>query len=113
MDLLEYQGKQILARHGIPVPRGKAASTVDEAVAVRVEDVEDLGAPEPRPPWDPGVVTGGADLVFDIDPIDPGRQIGRRPRERYLHAVAATRPRWTAPDLADAATAIPAARARD
>jgi succinyl-CoA synthetase beta subunit len=37
MDLLEYQGKQLLARHGIPVPRGKAASTVDEAVAAAVE----------------------------------------------------------------------------
>jgi succinyl-CoA synthetase beta subunit len=37
MDLLEYQGKQLLARHGIPVPRGKAASTVDEAVAAAAE----------------------------------------------------------------------------
>jgi succinyl-CoA synthetase beta subunit len=32
MDLLEYQGKQLFARHGIPVPTGEAASTVDEAV---------------------------------------------------------------------------------
>jgi succinyl-CoA synthetase beta subunit len=37
MDLLEYQGKQLLARHGIPVPQGKAASTVDEAVAAATE----------------------------------------------------------------------------
>ena len=33
MDLLEYQGKQFFARHGIPVPSGGAADTVDEAVA--------------------------------------------------------------------------------
>jgi succinyl-CoA synthetase beta subunit len=32
MDLLEYQGKQLLARHGVPVPAGSVASTVDEAV---------------------------------------------------------------------------------
>jgi succinyl-CoA synthetase beta subunit len=31
MDLLEYQGKQLLARHGIPVPKGKVAETSDEA----------------------------------------------------------------------------------
>ncbi len=33
MDLLEYQGKQLFARHGIPVPSGMPARTVDEAVA--------------------------------------------------------------------------------
>jgi succinyl-CoA synthetase beta subunit len=33
MDLLEYQGKQLFARHGVPVPSGKPARTVDEAVA--------------------------------------------------------------------------------
>jgi len=33
MDLLEYQGKQLFARHGIPVPEGRPATTVDEAVA--------------------------------------------------------------------------------
>ena len=32
MDLLEYQGKQLFARHGIPVPTGRPAVTVDEAV---------------------------------------------------------------------------------
>jgi succinyl-CoA synthetase beta subunit len=37
MDLLEYQGKQLLARHGIPVPNGKAATTSDEAVAAADE----------------------------------------------------------------------------
>jgi succinyl-CoA synthetase beta subunit len=33
MDLLEYQGKQLFAEHGISVPSGEVASTVDEAVA--------------------------------------------------------------------------------
>jgi succinyl-CoA synthetase beta subunit len=33
MDLLEYQGKQLFARHGVPVPSGQPAHTVDEAVA--------------------------------------------------------------------------------
>ena len=33
MDLLEYQGKQLFARHGVPVPAGKPASTVQDAVA--------------------------------------------------------------------------------
>jgi succinyl-CoA synthetase beta subunit len=37
MDLLEYQGKQLFARHGIPVPSGKPAKTVDEAVAAADE----------------------------------------------------------------------------
>jgi succinyl-CoA synthetase beta subunit len=33
MDLLEYQGKQLFARHGIAVPAGEPARSVDEAVA--------------------------------------------------------------------------------
>jgi succinyl-CoA synthetase beta subunit len=33
MDLLEYQGKQLFARHGVPVPSGEPATTVEEAVA--------------------------------------------------------------------------------
>jgi succinyl-CoA synthetase beta subunit len=37
MDLLEYQGKQLFARHDIPVPDGRAARTVDEAVAAAKE----------------------------------------------------------------------------
>ena len=32
MDLLEYQGKQLFARHGVPVPEGKPADSVDAAV---------------------------------------------------------------------------------
>jgi succinyl-CoA synthetase beta subunit len=37
MDLLEYQGKQLFARHGIPVPIGKPAATVVDAVAAADE----------------------------------------------------------------------------
>jgi len=33
MDLLEYQGKQLFAAHGIAVPSGEVASSVEEAVA--------------------------------------------------------------------------------
>ncbi len=32
MDLLEYQGKELFARHGLPVPEGGHAATVDAAV---------------------------------------------------------------------------------
>jgi succinyl-CoA synthetase beta subunit len=41
MDLLEYQGKQLFARQGIPVPTGKPARTVEEAVAA----AEEIGYP--------------------------------------------------------------------
>src|SRR5690349_16011340 len=41
MDLLEYQGKQLFARHGIPVPSGRPATAVDQAV----EAAEEVGYP--------------------------------------------------------------------
>jgi len=37
MDLLEYQGKQLFARHGLAVSDGKAVTTVDGAVAAANE----------------------------------------------------------------------------
>jgi succinyl-CoA synthetase beta subunit len=37
MDLLEYQGKQLFARHGVAVPEGRHATTVDDAVAAAAE----------------------------------------------------------------------------
>ena len=37
MDLLEYQGKQLFARHGVPVPAGKPAETVAQAVTAADE----------------------------------------------------------------------------
>jgi succinyl-CoA synthetase beta subunit len=33
MDLLEYQGKQLFAKHGVPVPDGTPAKTVEEALS--------------------------------------------------------------------------------
>src|SRR5271165_4168671 len=33
MDLLEYQGKQLLARHGLTVSPGRAVTTVEDAVS--------------------------------------------------------------------------------
>ncbi len=41
MDLLEYQGKQLFARHGVPVPSGRPAQSVEEAV----EAAEEIGFP--------------------------------------------------------------------
>ena len=41
MDLLEYQGKQLFARHGVPVPSGRPATSVVEAV----EAAEEIGYP--------------------------------------------------------------------
>ena len=41
MDLLEYQGKQLFEKHGVPVPDGRHAASVREAV----EAAEELGYP--------------------------------------------------------------------
>ena len=41
MDLLEYQGKQLFAKHGIAVPSGEVAASVDDAVAA----AEGIGYP--------------------------------------------------------------------
>src|SRR3954470_19109331 len=41
MDLLEYQGKQLFARHRIPVPEGRHATSVEEAVSA----ADDVGYP--------------------------------------------------------------------
>jgi succinyl-CoA synthetase beta subunit len=41
MDLLEYQGKQLFAKHGVAVPSGEVASTVEETVAA----AEQIGYP--------------------------------------------------------------------
>src|SRR5947208_5975515 len=41
MDLLEYQGKQLFRKHRVPVPEGRPAVSVEEAV----EAAEELGYP--------------------------------------------------------------------
>jgi len=41
LDLLEYQGKELFARHGVPVPEGRFAESVEAAV----EAADELGYP--------------------------------------------------------------------
>jgi succinyl-CoA synthetase beta subunit len=41
MDLLEYQGKQLLRRHGVPVPEGVHATSLEEAT----QGAADIGYP--------------------------------------------------------------------
>jgi succinyl-CoA synthetase beta subunit len=41
LDLLEYQGKQLFAQHGVPVPEGKHARTIEDAV----EAADEIGYP--------------------------------------------------------------------
>ena len=62
MDLLEYQGKQLFAKHGIAVPSGEVAATVEEARLLGL----------------PGSAPGGAVVVVKDGPrpatvIVPGR----------------------------------------
>src|SRR5258705_1231421 len=42
--LHEYQGKAILAENGLKIPRGRAASTADEAVSVAKELLDQKGS---------------------------------------------------------------------
>src|SRR5947207_3861830 len=41
MDLLEYQGKQLFSKHGVTVPEGRPATSVQEAL----EAAEEIGYP--------------------------------------------------------------------
>jgi succinyl-CoA synthetase beta subunit len=41
LDLLEYQGKQLFARHGVPVPEGRVADTIEAAL----EAADEIGYP--------------------------------------------------------------------
>jgi succinyl-CoA synthetase beta subunit len=41
MDLLEYQGKQLFRRHGVPIPDGEPARSVGEVA----DTAEELGFP--------------------------------------------------------------------
>ncbi len=58
--LHEYQGKAILAANGFKIPRGRAASTADEAVAVAKELANSAGA-------------GGGTVVIKIQAWTTGR----------------------------------------
>jgi succinyl-CoA synthetase beta subunit len=45
MKIHEYQGKQIFARYGVPIPQGYAAFTVDEAEAAAKKLIDDTKIP--------------------------------------------------------------------
>ena len=62
MKIHEYQAKAILAKYGVPVPRGRMALTVDEAKAIAVE----LGG---------RVVVNGWRSTLDITPAEAIRQL--------------------------------------
>src|SRR4051812_49884061 len=86
MDLLEYQGKLLFKRHGVPVSPGAPATTVEEAVAA----ADEIGYPvvvkaqvliggggqggggevPPRPPQGPPHPPGGP-RVGDPRPTRP------------------------------------------
>src|SRR5579864_145553 len=45
MKIHEYQAKQIFARYGVPIPRGYAAATVDEAEVAAKKLGQETGSP--------------------------------------------------------------------
>ena len=51
MDLLEYQGKQIFARHGLKVSSGRAVRSVADAKLFWPEEFPDIVAEEARQLW--------------------------------------------------------------
>jgi len=78
--LHEYQGKEILATNGFKIPRGRAASTADEAVAVAKELAGSAGA-------------GGGTVVIKIQAWTTGRagiggvMFAKRPDDVRGHAA--------------------------
>ena len=73
LDLLEYQGKQLFAQHGVPVPDGRVAATVDDAVAAAGE----IGYPCVVKAQ---VLIGGRGKAGGIKVADHGTSRARRPR---------------------------------
>ncbi|CAN5399729.1 ADP-forming succinate--CoA ligase subunit beta [soil metagenome] len=45
MKIHEYQGKQIFAKYGVPIPKGYPAFTVEEAEAAAKKLIEETGSP--------------------------------------------------------------------
>jgi succinyl-CoA synthetase beta subunit len=78
MDLLEYQGKQLFRKHGVPKPEGRHAASVDEAV----EATEELGYPV--------LITKGREVVaLDAKVTVDGSALYRHPDVAELRDVSA------------------------
>ena len=45
MKIHEYQGKQLFAKYGVPIPKGYPAFTVDEAEAAAKKLLEETKSP--------------------------------------------------------------------
>jgi succinyl-CoA synthetase beta subunit len=76
MDLYEYQGKELIARFGIPVSEGKLASTPEEARAV----AEELGG---QVVVKAQVLTGGRGKAGGIKLADSPEEAAQRAEEIF------------------------------
>ncbi len=76
MDLLEYQGKELFSRHGLPVPEGSHAATPEEAHAAS----EELGYP----------VAVKAQVLIGGRGKAGGIKIAQDGAETHEHAASAT-----------------------
>src|SRR3954447_5058327 len=88
MDLLEYQGKQLFARHGVPVPDGKPATSIDEALAA----ADEIGYPcvvKAQVLIGGGGKAGGIKVVSDHDEARAAAQaiLGMDIRGHTVHEV--------------------------
>src|SRR5260370_35917847 len=92
--LHEYQGKAILAANGFKIPRGRAASTADEAVAAANELASKVGGEVviKIQAWTTGRAgIGGGDFAREADEVRalPARQLARKDGEIPVEDVLA------------------------
>ena len=66
MKIHEYQGKEILRKYNVPVPRGKVAFTVDEAVKAAEEKGEKRGRKEEKIEIAKALKENGVDLTIIV-----------------------------------------------
>ncbi|HWP94796.1 MAG TPA: ADP-forming succinate--CoA ligase subunit beta [Gammaproteobacteria bacterium] len=80
MNLHEYQAKQLFAAYGMPVPRGRPASSPDEAVAVARELGGDLWVVKAQVHAGGRGKAGGVKLCRELDAVREAAQgmLGRR-----------------------------------
>ena len=69
MNIHEHQAKGLLAQYGVPVPRGKAAFSVDEAVAAAEELGGDLWVVKAQIHAGGRGKAGGVKLARSIDEV--------------------------------------------